>query len=137
MEYIFERRINYYETDRMGIVHHSNYAKFLEEARCQMHDDLGLPYSKIEQSGIMIPVLELNCKYKFHVTFDDIIVIKLKIVDFTGVRMSVVYEITNKKTGELVMLAETKHCFTNTNLRPINVKKYSQEIYDFFDKNSE
>ncbi len=48
MEFTFERRINYYETDRMGVVHHSNYIRFLEEARCQMLDANGMPYSAFE-----------------------------------------------------------------------------------------
>lgn len=61
MEFTFERRINYYETDRMGVVHHSNYIRFLEEARCQMLDDNNMPYSAFEAQGVMIPVLGVNC----------------------------------------------------------------------------
>lgn len=130
MEYIFERKINYYETDKMGIVHHSNYIRFLEEARCKFLNDIDLPYSKLEEMKIMIPVLEVKCEYKHHVTFDDTILIKTKISTFTGVKMIVSYEIINKQTNELVMTAETKHCFTNDNLKPINLKKYNEDGYN-------
>ena len=41
-EFIFERKINYYETDRMGVVHHSNYIRFLEEARCALLEKIGI-----------------------------------------------------------------------------------------------
>lgn len=135
MEFTFERRINYYETDKMGVVHHSNYARFLEEARCYMLDYFDIPYKEMEESGIMVPVLALNCIYKHHVAYDDIIVIKVTVTDFSGVRMTVNYEITNKNTGDLVMNAETKHCFTNTSLRPINLKKYYPKAYEVFSKN--
>ena len=130
MEYTFERKINYYETDKMGIVHHSNYIRFLEEARCQFLTDIGLPYDKLEEMGILIPVLGVQCEYKRHVTFGDAIIIKLKITEFTGVKMTISYEIFNKNTNELITIAETKHCFTNDSLRPINLKKYSEEAYN-------
>ena len=130
MEYIFERRINYYETDQMGIVHHSNYIRFLEEARCQFLTDIGLPYDKLEEMGVLIPVLGVQCEYKRHVTFGDTIIIKLKVNTFTGVRMIINYEIYNKETNELVTIAETKHCFTTPSLKPINLKKYNEEAYN-------
>ena len=129
---IFERKINYYETDKMGVVHHSNYIRFLEEARCTMLNDLGYSYRRMEEEGVMIPVLEVNCKYKYHVTAFDTILIEVKIIEFNGVKMTVKYIVTNKENGNLVMEAETKHCFTNSNLRPINTKKEYQGIYDLF-----
>ena len=89
MNFEYERRINYYETDKMGVVHHSNYIRFLEEARCYMLDEMGIPYSYLEEQRIMIPVLGVNCSFKQHVTFDDIIVIKPIIKDFNGVRLTV------------------------------------------------
>ena len=129
---IYERMINYYETDKMGVVHHSNYIRFLEEARCHMLNRLGYSYGRIEDEGVMIPVLEVNCKYKYPVTAFDTIVIDLKIVEFNGVKMTVKYIITNKSSGNLVMEAETKHCFTNNDLKPINTKKEHKDIYDVF-----
>ena len=77
MDFNFERRINYYETDRMGVVHHSNYIRYLEEARCSWLDALGMPFSLLEENGITIPVLGVNVTYKHHVTFDDTIIINV------------------------------------------------------------
>lgn len=134
MEFTFERRINYYETDRMGVVHHSNYIRFLEEARCQMLDANGMPYSSFEEQGVMIPVLGVNCHYKQHVTFDDIIVIKPFVKDFNGVRLTMGYEIINKKTGGLVLTGETKHCFTDMHLKPIRLQKQIPDFYEKFIK---
>ena len=130
MVYKFERKINYYETDKMGVVHHSNYIRFLEEARCQFLDDIGLPYSTIEDSGIMIPVLGVNCSYKYHVTFNDTLVINLAITEFSGVKMKVNYILTDKKTGATVMIAETKHCFTDKNMKQISLKKHFPDMFE-------
>ena len=69
MDYIYERKVNYYETDRMGIVHHSNYIRYLEEARCVFLETLNIPYAYLESIGINIPVLGVNCDFKHHVTF--------------------------------------------------------------------
>ena len=130
-DFTFIRRINYYETDRMGVVHHSNYIRFLEEARCKMLNFYKMPYSAFEEQGVMIPVLGVNCDYKLHVTFDDIIEIKPFVKDFNGVRLTMGYKILNKKTGDLVLTGETKHCFTDMNLKPIRLQK---QIPDFYDK---
>ena len=134
MSFTYERRINYYETDKMGIVHHSNYIRFLEEARCYMLDEMGIPYSYLEEQKIMIPVLGVNCSFKQHVTFDDIIIIEPYIKDFNGVRLTVGYNVTNKENGNVVLTGETKHCFTDTSLRPIRLQKSFPDIYDKFIK---
>lgn len=132
MNYIFERKINYYETDRMGIVHHSNYIRFLEEARCAFLENLDMPYSLLESLGIMIPVLGVQCDFKHHVTFNDTILIDVSIKSFNGVRLVMQYSVTEKNSGNLVLNGETKHCFTDSNLKPINLKKHFENVYEKF-----
>ena len=134
MEFIFERKINYYETDKMGVVHHSNYIRYMEEARCAWLENIEMPFSSLEENGITIPVLGVNCEYKHHVTFGDTIIIKPFTKEYTGVRMTVVYDIKDKKTGKIVLIGETKHCFTDKNLKPINLKKYAPKFSDKFQK---
>lgn len=129
---IFERKINYYETDKMGVVHHSNYIRFFEEARCQFLEESGLPYDMLEENGIMSPVIGFSCKYKYHVTFGDIIEIHTSITEFSGVKFTVSYELYNKKTGALCVTGESNHCFTDSNLKPLNLKKHHNEIYEKF-----
>lgn len=132
-EFIFERDINYYETDKMGVVHHSNYIKFLEETRCNWMQSFGMPFEILEENGITIPVLAVNCEYKYHVTFGDTLVIKPYMKEYTGVRLTVGYDVTDKKTGKTVIIAETKHCLTDKNLKPINLKKHNKEFNDKFE----
>ncbi|MBR2240660.1 MAG: acyl-CoA thioesterase [Clostridia bacterium] len=133
MNFEYKRIINYYETDKMGIVHHSNYIRFLEEARCRWLEQLGISMEKLEQEGYTIPTLEVNCKYKYHVTSGDIIIIKPKITEYNGVRMTVSYDVIDEKTNKIVIDAWTKHCFTNKELRPINMKKKNEYINKVFE----
>ena len=130
---VFERRINYYETDKMGIVHHSNYIRYLEEARTFWLREIGLPFELLEENGITIPVLGVECKYVHHVTFSDIILIKTFVKEYNGVRMTVGYDVTEKETGKTVICAETKHCFTDKSLKPINLKKFAPEFSKKFE----
>ena len=132
MEFIYERKINYYETDRMGVVHHSNYIRYLEEARTEWLEVLNMPFDLLEKNEITIPVLGVNCTYKYHVTFGDTILIKTYAKEYTGVRMTIGYEVTDKKNGNIVLTGETKHCYTDRNLKPINLKKYAPQFHEKF-----
>ena len=132
MEFIYERKINYYETDRMGVVHHSNYIRYLEEARTEWLEVLNMPFDLLEKNEITIPVFGVNCTYKYHVTFGDTILIKTYAKEYTGVRMTIGYEVTDKKNGNIVLTGETKHCFTDRNLKPINLKKYAPQFHEKF-----
>ena len=132
---IYERKVNYYETDAMKIVHHSNYIRFLEEARLFFMDKMGLPYYKMEEAGIMIPVLGVNCTYKNPARFNDILEICVKIKEYTGVKLIIEYEVINKTTSQISLVGETKHCFTDKNLKPISLKKINIEMHKIFEKN--
>ena len=132
MEFKYERKINYYETDKMGIVHHSNYIRFLEETRVEWMENADMPFEELEKIGITIPVLGVNCEYKKHVTFGDTIIIKPFVKEYTGVRLTVGYEVTNKENGKVVLLGETKHCFTDKNLKPVNLKKAAPDFSEKF-----
>lgn len=132
MSFTFERKVNYYETDKMGVVHHSNYIRYMEEARCSWLENIEMPFSLFEEKEITIPVLGVNCNYKYHATFGDTILIKTYAKEYSGVRMTVGYEMQDKETGKIFLTGETKHCFTNKDLKPINLKKYEPIFSDKF-----
>ena len=134
MNFEYKREINYYETDKMGVVHHSNYIRFLEETRCKWLKELGISMEFIEENGFTIPTLEVNCQYKYHVTNGDIIIIRPVLTEYNGVRMTVSYEVIEEKSGKEIIKAWTKHCFTNRKLKPINMKKYNMQIHNIFEK---
>lgn len=117
----------YYETDQMGIIHHSNYIRWMEEARLDYMSQCGVPYKELEEMGIIIPVLSVSCQYRSMVHFDDCVTIKVKVVRYSGIKMNLEYMFINTETGELTTTGTSSHCFLNQNYRPISLKKdYSQ-----------
>lgn len=110
----FIRLANYYETDRMGIIHHSNYIRWFEEARVDYLGKVGLPYAEMEEMGVMLPVLGVSCDYKSAVKFNDTVIIVSKLKEFKGAKLIISYEIYDQKTKELKTVGETKHCFVAT-----------------------
>lgn len=116
-------KVRYYETDKMGITHHSNYIRWMEEARVEFLDRIGYGYAKLENDGIISPVIGVECQYKHPTTFDDEVEITVGVDEFKGVRLVISYTMTNASTGDLVLTGKTMHCFTDTNGKPINLKK--------------
>ena len=67
----YVRAVHYYATDMMGLTHHSNYIRYMEEARIDFMEQLGFPYRKMEQDGIVSPVTSVSCRYRRSSTFGD------------------------------------------------------------------
>ena len=130
----YVRVINYYETDQMHVVHHSNYARYLEEARLHMMDQLDLSYDELERMGIIIPVMELHDYYIKSITYGDIIEIRPLIIRLSPVRFSLKYDIFRSGTDELLHHAETTHAFLDSDFKPMNLKKKYPEVYQKFDE---
>ena len=123
-------KVQYYETDKMGITHHSNYIRWMEEARVDFLDSIGWGYAKLEQDGILSPVTGVECQYKHPTTFHDEVEITVTVEVFKGVRLVIGYTMTNKATGMPVLQGRTMHCFTDKNGRPIILKKQFPEFDD-------
>lgn len=124
----YEHHAKYYETDQMGIIHHSNYVKWMEEARLDLMDQIGLNYKQMEEMEIISPVLSISVEYHSMVHFDDTVVIQTKLVKYTGVKMEVEYIMTDKETGELRTTAYSSHCFLNRSGKPISLKRSYPEL---------
>jgi acyl-CoA thioester hydrolase len=105
-------RVRYGETDQMGYMYYGNYAEFYEVARVEMLRSLGLTYSAMEKSGIMMPVLEMHCKYLKPALYDEEISIKVIMKKMPGVKIHFAYELYNER-GELIHTAETLLVFVN------------------------
>ncbi|MGB8452567.1 MAG: thioesterase family protein [Anaerocolumna sp.] len=124
------RQAMYYETDQMGVIHHSNYIRWFEESRVDFLAQIGLSYDKLEASGILIPVLLVSCEYKSSVKFNDKVMILPKTTFFNGFKMTLQYHILDADTHVMKALGESQHCFVNSGFKPINVKKNYREVYD-------
>ena len=124
----YEHHAKYYETDQMGIIHHSNYIKWMEEARMDLLEQMGLSYKEMEEMEIISPVLSISCDYHSMVHFDDVVVIEPRIIRYDGIRLEVENRMTDKKTGELRTSGRSSHCFLNRSGRPISLKRSYPEL---------
>lgn len=125
--------VQYYETDKMGITHHSNYVRWMEEARIDFLRQIGWSYDKLEETGISSPVIGIDGKYKISTTFAEKISIAVRLVEFNGVKLTIGYSMTNEK-GENVFEGQSRHCFLGRDGRPLRLKK---DYPDFYQKMSE
>ena len=105
------KKVQYYETDMMGIAHHANYIRWMEEARIDFLDQLGFPYARMEADGIISPVRAVSCQYKRPCTFGDTLSIAVTVDSFNGVVLTLRYDMTRKSDDVLVCQARSEHVF--------------------------
>ena len=127
MDYI--HTVQYYETDKMGITHHSNYVRWMEEARIDFLSQNGWDFSKLEEMGIVSPVLSLSCDFKAPTTFSDKISIRVSVKGFKGVKLHLGYEMKNSE-GAMVCIASSSHAFLDQNGRPVKLKEKCHGLFE-------
>ena len=129
---IYEHKVQYYETDQMKVVHHSNYIRWFEECRIEMMEQGGLGYEKMEEAGIMCTVVSVCCHYESMTKFGEVVEISPTIEKFNGIRLVISYEVREKQTKELRCTGESSHCFLGRKGHPVNLKKASPDFYTMF-----
>lgn len=120
----YVHNVQYYETDKMGITHHSNYVRWMEEARADFLRQIGYGLKRLEQDGVTSPVVSIECHYLTTTTFDDKIEVSVKLLHYTGVKLTLGYTMKNCETQTTVFTATSSHCFINEHGHPIAVKKH-------------
>src|ERR1700744_6121581 len=133
-EHTTKIRVRYGETDQMGYMYYGNYAEFYEVGRVEMLRSLGLTYSGMEASGIMMRVLELNCKYLKPALYDEEITIKVIMKEMPRIKIHFNYELYNEKQ-ELINTGETLLVFINmkTNRPCLAPQDFRDKIKPFFE----
>ena len=126
----FKRQVNYYETDRMGVVHHSNYLRYLEEARYVWMEEVGVPYPEFEKQGVIIPCTTATETFLNFLRYGDVFSVHMEMYKFTGLRMHFRYEVYNETTGDLCLTAETVHyTTTREDYKPTSIKRSHPELF--------
>jgi len=132
-EHTTKIRVRYGETDQMGYMYYGNYAEFYEVGRIEMLRSLGMTYSAMEESGIMMPVLELHCKYLKPALYDEEISVKVIMDKLPGVKIHFRYELYNHNE-ELINTGETLLVFINmkTNRPCLPSQEFIDKLKPFF-----
>ena len=128
----YRRKTNYYETDQMGIIHHSNYVRWFEEARMNFMDEIGFPFVKLEELGILVPVLGMSCQFRTMVKFGDTVDIYTKITKFNGLKMNIEYRVVDHLTGVIRCTGESSHAFLDKEYKPVRMKRDYPDLYEMF-----
>ena len=125
----YTHKVQYYETDMMGVTHHANYIRWMEEARVDFMDQLGFPYARMEAEGVVSPVKALNCEYRQPCTFGDVITIRVSVESFNGVVLTILYDMRNDR-DETVCTARSEHVFLTKEGRFARLKRDMPEFYE-------
>ena len=125
---MYRHKVQYYETDKMGITHHSNYIRWMEEARVDFLEKEGWPYQRFEEEDLISPVLSVDCRYKKPTTFSDEVDIEVSVLELNGVKLKIGYLM--KVSGMTVCEGESLHCFLDKEGKPV---KLSRDFPGFFE----
>jgi acyl-CoA thioester hydrolase len=120
-------KVRYVETDQMGVVHHSNYLHWFEIGRTEWLREVGVSYRKVEEQGLLLPVLETQLTYAKPAYYEDMVQVKTSLAEYTGIRVTFAYSIV--RDGETLASGITRHCFTDRSLKPVRPKKVWPEFH--------
>ena len=126
-------RVQYYETDQMGVVHHSNYIRYFETGRTELMRRLGLCYKMLEDSGTVMPIANVEVRYFYPAYYDETLCIKSSVKEMPKARITFYYEIFNEQ-GKLLANGSTTLAFVNkATRRPQRVpEKMVQILSEYF-----
>ena len=127
----YKHVVQYYETDKMGVTHHSNYIRWMEEARVDFLEQIGWNYAKLESMGIISFVVNVDCDFKHPTRFSDVVTIKASIIEFRGVTLKFKYEMKNQD-GDIVCTGTSTHAFLSAEGKPVRVKREYPELFEVF-----
>ena len=126
---VYEHTVQYYETDRMQVVHHSNYIRWFEEARVFVFEQIGLSYKHMEEIGLLSPVVAVEAEFKSMTAFYDTVLIEIRFTRYTGVKLVIEYTVKDKATGAVRCTGRSSHCFIDGSGKIISLKRNYPE-YD-------
>ncbi|MBP5326661.1 MAG: acyl-CoA thioesterase [Bacteroidales bacterium] len=123
----YHHEVKYYECDGMGITHHSNYIRFMEEARVDWMEQLGYGFDRMESEGIVSPVVSVECRYRKTTTFKDDITIVVSVKEITPLKFVFVYSMS--VSGKIVCTAQSTHCFFEKG-KPVSLEQRFPVLYE-------
>ncbi|WP_326512895.1 thioesterase family protein [Clostridium intestinale] len=122
-------KVRYVETDKMGIVHHSNYYPWFEIGRGEFIKETDISYKDMEEQGILMPLAESYCKYIIPAKYEDLVTIETWIETLSPVKIIFNYKVIREEDGVLLAKGRTTHAFVNSDFKIINIKKLNNSIW--------
>jgi len=114
----------------MGVVHHSVYPLYFEEARTALMRDLGIPYSELESAGVLLPLLSLSTRFILPPRYEEVIVLESRLTRLSRVRLRLDYRIYRQPGDVLLAEGHTEHCCVNAAFRPCRFPEHVRAAFD-------
>lgn len=125
-------KVQYYETDQMRVVHHSNYIRWFEEARIDYLDAVGVRYCELEERGIISPVVAVSCQYHAMTRFGETVRISVRLNQVQNVRYRLSYALLDAQSGQLRATGESTHCFVDPLGHVLSLKRADPVLFERF-----
>lgn len=123
-------RVRYQETDQMGVVYHTNYLVWFEIGRTDYIRHFGISYRKLEEWGLLLPVVDVQCRYLQPARYDDEISIYTHLSAYNGSKLTFSYEAKRKNDQLILAKGTTTHLWTDRSMKRVNIKRKYPEIYE-------
>jgi acyl-CoA thioester hydrolase len=128
-------KVRYAETDQMGIVHHSNYYVYFETAREDFILEAGIRYKDMEDAGVMMPLIETQCKYHEGAKYADLLIVETTMEELSPVKVVLKYSVIREADRKLIATGKTIQAFVDkSSFKILNLKKVFPDIWTKFEK---
>jgi acyl-CoA thioester hydrolase len=127
-------KVRYSETDQMKVVYHTNYVNWFEIGRTELIRSLGMSYRTIEETGLLLPLIDLQMQFKHPAKYDDCITIRTQIADYSPIRLQFNSEICRE--DKTLVSGTTRHVWLNLNWKPARIDKAAPELYKLIQKHN-
>lgn len=124
--------VRYAETDQMGIAHHANYPIWFEAGRTDFIKSVGITYTDLENKGVLLPLVELNCRYLSPAKYEDALLIESYLMCMSRVKLVMGYRVVRQKDNRLLATGSTTHGIVGKDLRPLRFERLYPELYQAF-----
>jgi acyl-CoA thioester hydrolase len=114
-------RVRYAETDQMGVVYHSNFIIWFEVGRVELLRELGFTYKEMEADGLHLPVAEVKCRYKASAMYDDVVLIRTRMMNLRGFLIHFGYEAVRESDGTVLAEGETVHLVVGRDMQKMSL----------------
>lgn len=143
--FVHTLRVRYQETDRMGVVYHANVLNWFEIGRTEWIRSLGVPYRKLEEAGLYLPVVEAEVRFHRPALYDDVVEVRTRVTDVTPAGIAFAYEIRRRDDGadvrsaepdggELLASGRTRHAWLNARWKPCRLDRQAPEVYALLER---
>ena len=123
-------KVDFYETDQMGVVHHSNYIRWFETARIDALDQAGLTYAKMEEDGLFGVTLSVSCEYRRSVRFGQTVEVEPVLTDVDDRFMTIHYVVRDADSKKERATGDSKHCFVGLDGKMLSLKEQDPTLYE-------